>query len=66
VSTNVAAPADTILSPDQLAEAIDEILPSALRQASLEAFEGRYDGAELAARVDADALRGEALAGIVD
>jgi hypothetical protein len=52
------------LSRDELAEAIDEILPSALRQASLEAFEGRFDDTELAARVDAAALRGETLAAI--
>jgi hypothetical protein len=52
------------LSRDELAEAIDEILPSALRQASLEALEGRFDDTELAARVDAAVLRGETLAAI--
>jgi hypothetical protein len=45
-----------------LAEAIDEVLPSALRQASLEAFEGRYDDAELAGQIDAARLKETALA----
>ena len=45
----------------ELAEALDEILPSALRQASLEAFEGRHDDAELAGMVDMPLLRREAL-----
>lgn len=40
----------------ELTEAVEEILPSALRQASLEAFEGRCNDAELAAMLDRDAL----------
>jgi hypothetical protein len=40
------------LSPDDLKDSIEEIFPTALRQASLEAFEGRYDDAELATRFD--------------
>jgi hypothetical protein len=36
-----------------------------LRQASLEAFEGRYDDAELAAMVDRDGLVQQAL-GLID
>ena len=50
------------LDEEELAEAIDESLPSALRLASLEALEGRYDEAELAARFDAAGLKREALA----
>jgi hypothetical protein len=53
------------LSRDELAEAVDEILPSALRQASLEACEGRFDETELGARVDADLLTRDALALVV-
>jgi hypothetical protein len=45
------------LTDAELAEAIDEILPSALRQASLEAFEGRYDDSELAGMLDLAAVR---------
>ena len=40
------------LSPDDLQDSIEEIFPTALRQASLEAFEGRYDDAELTTRFD--------------
>jgi len=50
------------LSREELADALDEILPSALRQASLEAWEGRYDDAELAQRLDAESLRRDTLA----
>lgn len=50
------------LDRQELAESIDEILPSALRQASLEAFEGRYDDVELGAMLDIDALKRETLA----
>lgn len=50
------------LDEEELAEAIDEILPSALRQASLEAFEGRDDESELAARFDEADLKRDALA----
>jgi hypothetical protein len=52
------------LTDAELAEAIDEILPSALRQASLEACEGRYDDAELAGMLDLAALRRAAIAEI--
>jgi Domain of unknown function DUF29 len=37
---------------DELRESIDEIYPASLRQASLEAFEGRYDDSELATKID--------------
>lgn len=50
------------LSDTELAEAVDEILPSALRQASLEAFEGRYDDAELAGMFDETTVRDAAIA----
>jgi hypothetical protein len=49
------------LSDDDLKEAIAEIYPTALRQASLETFEGRYDEADLAGRFDEAALKAEAL-----
>jgi hypothetical protein len=49
------------LAQDELRESIDEILPSALRQASLEAFEGRYDDRELAELVDLNDVKNEAL-----
>lgn len=49
------------LSSDDLAESIEETFPAALRHASLEAFEGRYDDAELATRFDHHALKQQAL-----
>lgn len=49
------------LTSADLQEAIEEIYPTSLRQASLEAFEGHYDEAELAARFDSVALKAEAL-----
>jgi hypothetical protein len=49
------------LDPAELAEAIDEIYASALRQASLEAFEGHKDEAQLAALVNESGLKREAL-----
>ena len=50
------------LDRNDLAESIDEILPSALRHASLEAFEGRHDETELAALLDVNGLKSDALA----
>jgi hypothetical protein len=50
------------LTAGELEEAVEEILPSALRQASLDAFEGRHDDAELAEMVDHGALCRAALA----
>jgi len=50
------------LDRDELTESIDEILPSALRQASLEAFEGRRDDFELRAMLDIDGLKQGTLA----
>lgn len=49
------------LNEGELRESIEEIFPSALRQASLEAFEGRYDDAELAARFDREQVKQQAL-----
>jgi hypothetical protein len=49
------------LDDAELAEAIDEVMPSALRQASLETFEGRHDEAELAAPLTMDELKQDAL-----
>jgi hypothetical protein len=54
------------LSKEDIEEAIDEVYPTALRQASLEAFEGRYDEDELAAKFDEGALKVEALAGVLE
>ncbi len=53
------------LNRAELAEAAAEILPSAIRQASLETLEGRYDDSELAGMVDRDRLIRQAL-GLVD
>ena len=50
------------LDEKELAEAIDESLPSAVRLASLEALEGRYDETELNARFDSAGLKRDALA----
>jgi len=55
----------TYLSRQELEEAIEEILPSAMRQASLEAFEGRYEDSALAGMVDHAALCREVL-GLVE
>jgi hypothetical protein len=52
---------DYYLSETDLAESVDEILASALRQASLEAFEGRHDENELAAMLDLGELKREVL-----
>ena len=49
------------LDEGELRDSIEEIFPAALRQASLEAFEGRYDDAELAARLDQDQVKQQAL-----
>lgn len=49
------------LSKDELKESIDEIYPASLRQASLEAFAGRYSDAELAAKIDEHQIKAQAL-----
>ena len=49
------------LDEGELRESIEEIFPTALRQASLEAFEGRYDDAELADRFDREQVKRQAL-----
>jgi hypothetical protein len=49
------------LTRDELKESIDEIYPTSLRQASLEAFEGRYDDSELATKIDEHKIKKEAL-----
>jgi hypothetical protein len=49
------------LYDQELAEAIDEIIPSAVRQASLEAFEGGRDETELKTLFDEGALKTDAL-----
>ncbi len=48
------------LTEEDLKTSIDEIYPAALDSASLETFEGRYDGPELAEKVDAKQIRKEA------
>ncbi len=50
------------LTSSELREAIDESWETALRKASLEAFEGRYDEAELARKIDEAKIKHEALA----
>ncbi len=49
------------LSRDELQEEIDRRYPRALRRASLEAFEGRFDEVELGQKVDESQLKREAL-----
>ena len=49
------------LTEEELREGIDEIYPSSLRQASLEAFEGRYSESELAARIDENHIKAYAI-----
>jgi hypothetical protein len=54
------------LTTEDLENAIGESWNTALRKASLEAFEGRYDEDELAGKVNADEIRQEALRLIVE
>src|SRR5690348_7863503 len=49
------------LSRDEIEESIEEIFPTALRQASLEAFEGNYDEIALASKFDASQVKRQAL-----
>ncbi|HLC16677.1 MAG TPA: DUF29 family protein [Thermodesulfovibrionia bacterium] len=49
------------LTKEDIKEAIAEAWPVALRRASLEAFEGRYDESEIAQRIDKGAILQEAL-----
>jgi hypothetical protein len=51
----------TYLAQDELQVSINEIYPSSLRQASVEAFEGRYDDTELAGKFDEQAVKAKAL-----
>ena len=54
------------LDEGELRASIEEIFPAALRQASLEAFEGRYDDAELAVRFDQEQVKQQALQMVFD
>ena len=54
------------LGPDDLQESVEEIFPTALRQASLEAFEGRYDDVELTTKFDAPQVKQQALQMVLD
>lgn len=49
------------LSHDELKEILTKAFKSALRNAAIEAFEGRYDAAELGRMVDAEEISKEAL-----
>lgn len=49
------------LTLDELKQSIDEIYPASLRQASLEAYEGRFSDVELAAQFDEGVLKAKAL-----
>jgi len=53
--------AGTYLSEDELRDTLDEAWPMALRRASLEAFEGRYDEIQLDRQIDRAGLLEEAL-----
>ncbi len=48
-------------SQDELIETIEEAFEAAIERAALEAFEGRYDGAELAQMIDAAKIKETAL-----
>ena len=54
------------LSPIELEESIEEIFPAALRQASLEAFEGQYDDITLATQFDFHQVKQQALQIVLD
>ncbi|MFK5970593.1 MAG: DUF29 family protein [Candidatus Marithrix sp.] len=49
------------LSVDELTESIEEAFPSALTQASLEAFEGQYLAEQLATKINKAAIQQKAL-----
>lgn len=49
------------LQPDEIAMAVKESYPIALKHASLEAFEGMYTDEELSGKVDEDRILEEAL-----
>jgi hypothetical protein len=49
------------LNDADLKEAMDEVYPSALDRASLEAFEGRFDSGELAGKIDEYRVKEKAL-----
>ena len=57
---------DYYLDIEELIESIDEIYSSALRQASLEALEGRLDELQLAAKVDEKKIKAEALRSVLE
>lgn len=52
----------TYLTPDELRETLEDAYESALRQAALEAFEGRYEAVELGQMVERNALIDRAVA----
>ncbi|WP_019503057.1 DUF29 family protein [Pseudanabaena sp. PCC 6802] len=52
----------TYLSQAELQETLEDAYESALKQAALEAFEGRYEAAEIAAMVDRTAIIDQAIA----
>lgn len=54
------------LEVDELEQALDEVYGNALRLASLEAFEGRYDPPELAELVDETQIKEQALRMILE
>jgi regulator of RNase E activity RraB len=54
------------LSPDELMETLADAYTSALDEAALEAFEGRYEVAEIAAMVDRPKILDQAIALILD
>ncbi len=54
------------LSVSELEESISEIFPTALRQASLEAFEGRYEESDLTTTFDSRQVKQQALQLVLD
>ncbi|NJL44684.1 MAG: DUF29 domain-containing protein [Leptolyngbyaceae cyanobacterium SM2_3_12] len=56
----------TYLTVEELRETLEDAYGSALRQAALETFEGRYEAAELAQRVEQNAVIDQAIALILN
>jgi transposase len=56
----------TYLTLEELRETLEDAYSSALRQAALEAFEGRYEAAELAQMVEQTAVIDQAIALILN
>ncbi len=54
------------LTPEELRETLEDAYSSALRQAALEAFEGKYEAEEIAAMVDKTSIIDQAIGLILE